>query len=290
MPDRILVVDDEADILSFVKKVLEREGFHVITAGDGDEALRRAEAEIPDVVLLDVVMPGKSGLEVCRILKSQAKTKHTPIVMFTSLGRDVDRKLAAEAGADGFFNKPCSSQDLTAQVKQYLEKARVEKFSRQLGVNHEKLTGKKILFEFDPSTPYERLVRDFIMESAAHTEPVIVLTKSGSAVQQVAQGERGVEVINIPPDLRLSPLLEKHRDGLLSIVYDNLTDLALSTDPQNAYKFAQNATGLLSDSRITVIFLFNPAAHEERDAYSLRGLFSSQVVYGKQGVTAIRIT
>ncbi len=98
MPDKILIVDDESDILDLAKVILEKNGFRVVNAYDGDEALVKAEAEMPDLVLLDVVMPGRSGLEICKILKTQVTTKHTPVVMFTVLGRDVDRKLGTEAG------------------------------------------------------------------------------------------------------------------------------------------------------------------------------------------------
>ena len=98
-----------------------------------------------------------------------------------------------------------------------------------------------------------------------------------------------MELIEATIDLMLSPIIEKHREGHLGLVYDNITDVALSTSAQAAYKFAQNAAELLADSRITAVFLFNPAAHDQKDAYSLRGLFSSQVAYGKQGITDIKI-
>lgn len=289
MHDRILIVDDETDILNLIKTILERQGFHVLTAVDGEEALLKAEAEIPDLVLLDLVLPSVSGLEVCRIIKSKAKTKLMPVVMLTTLGRDVDRKLTADAGADGHLTKPFTSHDLITEVTRHLEETRREKFSRQLGIAHEKLKGRKILLEFDPSTPYEKLVRDFVMESVAHAETVVVLTRGGSAIRKVVEGERGVELIDVQPDLMFSPLLDKHREGPLSIVYDSLTDLVLLTDAQSAYKFVQNSMTLLSDPRITVLSLFNPTAHEQRDVYSLRGLFSNQVVYGKEGISILRM-
>ncbi len=289
MPDKILVVDDEPDILNLAKTILEKKGLQTITASSGEEALQKAEDEMPDLILLDVVMPGKSGLEVCKILKDQAKTKHIPVVMFTALGRDVDRKLGAECGADGHFTKPFTPEALITEVEQHLEKARGEKFSGQLGIDHGKLMGKKILLEFDPSTTYDRLVRDFALECVAHNEAVVVLTKKGTAIGQALEGEKQVELFEMTPDLMLSPLLGKHQ-GSLSLVYDNLSDLALSTNIQTAYKYAQNAVGLLSNSRITALFLFNPAAHDQKDIYSLKGVFSSQVAYGKQGVTSVKIT
>lgn len=88
----------------------------------------------------------------------------------------------------------------------------------------------------------------------------------------------------------LSPTLERHSGQSLSLVYDSLTDLALSTNPQTSYKFASSAIQRLSDPKITAIFLVNPAAHDPKDTYSLKGLFSSQVSYGKQGIINVRIT
>jgi len=95
-------------------------------------------------ILLDLVMPGKSGLEVCKVLKGQPKTKHIPVVMFSTLGRDVDRKLSAEAGADGHFTKPFTPEGLTTEVRKHLDHTRAEKFSRRLGVEHGKPAGEKV--------------------------------------------------------------------------------------------------------------------------------------------------
>lgn len=290
MPDRILVVDDELDILNLVKMILSRRGYRVVTASNGDEALRLAEAEVPDLILLDLVMPGKSGLEVCKILKTQTKTKATPIVMFTALGRDIDKKLTAEAGSDAHFTKPFTHEALLAEVKAHVEKARAEKFSKQLGIAHEGLKGKKILLEFDPATLYERLVRDFVLECAFHSEKALVLTKKGSAVRQVLEGDGDVELIDLTPETMLSPVLEKYPSSAVSLVYDSLTDLVLSRDPRMAHEFTRNALELLAAPNITALFLLNPLAHESRDVSSLRGLFSTQLAYSKQGLTNVRIT
>lgn len=289
MPSKILVVDDEANILNLAKMILERGGYQVSVSSNGEEALQKAEAEMPDLVLLDIVMPGKSGLEVCKILKSQTRTRHIPLVMFTALGRDVDRKLAVEAGADGHFMKPFTSEQLLTEVKKYIELARKEKFSKQLGLGQNSLKGKKILFEFDPTTPYERLVRDFALECAVQGEAVVVITPSGSAVQQALKGDEGVEIVGLTPELMLSSITNKHADKPLDLVYDSLTDLALSVDSQTAYKFARKALELIAEPRITALFLLNSSAHEQRDIYSLKGLFSNQLVYGKQGITNVRV-
>jgi DNA-binding response OmpR family regulator len=111
------VADDEPDILNLAKLMLEKEGYLVSTASDGEETLQKAEAEMPDIILLDIVMPGKTGLEVCKILKAKHKTRNIPVVMFTVLGQDVDRKLAREAGCDGYFAKPFTLESLLTEVR-----------------------------------------------------------------------------------------------------------------------------------------------------------------------------
>ena len=103
-----------------MRTILEEEGFSVITASDGEEALMKADNELPDLIILDLMMPGKSGLEVCKILKSQSKTKHIPVVMATVLGREVDRTLTKEAGADAHFLKPFSAFALLTEVRRQL--------------------------------------------------------------------------------------------------------------------------------------------------------------------------
>jgi hypothetical protein len=210
--------------------------------------------------------------------------------MFTALGRDIDRKLTTEAGSNGHFIKPFTSEALLTEVKTHLDQARMNKFSRQLGFEHDKLRGKKILLEFDPSTRYDRFIRDFALESVSNNEAAIILTKKGSAVQRALEGETGVELIDLKTDLMLSPILEKHREGSLSLVYDSLTDLALSQKPQAAYMFAHSAISRLVSPTITALFLLNSEAHDSKEVYSLRGIFNDHVTYGKQGVTVTRAT
>jgi len=177
-----------------------------------------------------------------------------------------------------------------AGAKGYPERVRARRFSKQLGLDHSQLRGKKILLEFDSSAPYERLIKDFGLECTSENETVIVLTRRGSIIQKVFEGEESVKLVNLAPQTMLTPILNEHPKSPLSLVYDNLTDLVLSVGPQAAYKFVQNMLELLSEPRITAIFLLNTAAHEPKDANSLRGLFGNQVVYGKQGITNLRFS
>ena len=122
MPDRILIADDEPDLLNAAKIMLERGGYQVVEATNGDEALERAISENPDLIILDVVMPGKNGLEVCKILKEKPQTRSIPILIYTVLGREEEKKLSKEAGADGFLVKPFTPDDLVSIVKKHLER------------------------------------------------------------------------------------------------------------------------------------------------------------------------
>ena len=122
MPQKkILVADGESDIQNLAKIILERYGFQVILAADGVEALQKAENEIPDLILLDMELYVKNGFEVCKILKTQPKTKHIPVIMVSTLIRD-DRKID-ESGADGYIPKPFNTDELPTQIEKYLNKA-----------------------------------------------------------------------------------------------------------------------------------------------------------------------
>jgi hypothetical protein len=168
------------------------------------------------------------------------------------------------------------------------ERPRKAKFSGQLGIDHSTLTGRKILFEFDPSMPYQTAVRDFVLECTSNREAVLVLTPAGSVVEQALHGDENVKILNLTHDLMMSSILEDHRERPLNMVYDSLTDLALSADPRTAYRFALNALRQLSDPKVTAVFLLNPSAHEPKDVSSLRGLFSNQLLYGKEGLSSVK--
>jgi len=168
------------------------------------------------------------------------------------------------------------------------EQPRKAKFSGQFGIDHGTLIGRKILLEFDPSMPYQTVVKDFALECTSNKEAVIILTPAGSVVEQAVSGDEDVKIINLTHDLMVSSILEDYQERPLNMVYDSLTDLALSADPRTAYRFTLNALRQLSDPKVTVVFLLNPSAHEPKDVNSIRGLFSNQVVYGKEGMSSVK--
>lgn len=121
---RILVVDDEQDIIELLSYNLSREGFEVTTATDGEEALKKIRAKSFNLVILDLMMPGIQGMELCRILRNDPKTKDLPIIMLTAKTEEVDRILGLEMGADDYITKPFSPRELIARIKAVLRRSK----------------------------------------------------------------------------------------------------------------------------------------------------------------------
>jgi len=120
--EHVLVVDDEEDIQELVRYNLVRNGFDVTVVGTGEEALESARAKVPDLILLDLMLPGIDGLEVCTVLKHEQKTAHIPIVMLTARGEESDVVAGLELGADDYITKPFSPRVLVARVKAVLRR------------------------------------------------------------------------------------------------------------------------------------------------------------------------
>jgi DNA-binding response OmpR family regulator len=124
MPGRVLVVEDEPDISGLLTFHLEREGYQVVRARNGLDALQQVRARRPDLVLLDLMLPGIDGLEVCRQLRQDAATATLPVVMLTAKGEEVDRVLGLELGADDYIVKPFSPKEVVARVRAVLRRSR----------------------------------------------------------------------------------------------------------------------------------------------------------------------
>jgi len=120
--EKILIVDDEKPIVDSIKYTLYKEGFDVVVSYDGEDALEKAKKENPDLIILDIMLPKLSGLEVCRIIR---RTYNVPIIMLTAKGEDMDRVVGLELGADDYISKPFSMRELVARIKAVLRRAKI---------------------------------------------------------------------------------------------------------------------------------------------------------------------
>jgi CheY-like chemotaxis protein/MinD-like ATPase involved in chromosome partitioning or flagellar assembly len=124
MAEKILVVDDDLDTLRLVGMMLERQGFQILAASNGEQALAKARAELPDLILLDLMMPDIDGVEVARQLRADPQTRNILIIMFTAKGQTEDKIEGLDAGADDYITKPAQPRELIAHVKAVLKRSR----------------------------------------------------------------------------------------------------------------------------------------------------------------------
>ncbi len=119
---KILVVDDEKDLVDLLAYNLEKEGFQVLRAYDGEKALEIARSQSPGLMILDLMLPGIQGMDVCRKVRGDSRISNMPIIMLTARGEEIDRVLGLEIGADDFIAKPFSVRELIARVRAVLRR------------------------------------------------------------------------------------------------------------------------------------------------------------------------
>jgi two-component system, OmpR family, phosphate regulon response regulator PhoB len=126
----ILIVDDERDLLSLVDFNLRQAGFETLLAASGEQALAHLRRRVPDLVLLDLMLPDLPGTEICRRIKGDPRTRHVPVVMLTAKGEEVDRVVGFEVGADDYVTKPFSVRELVLRVRAVLRRAPIARGER----------------------------------------------------------------------------------------------------------------------------------------------------------------
>jgi len=122
MKEKILIVDDEKDIVKMLDYNFRKEGYRTISASDGEDALDAALRESPNIIILDLMLPGIDGLEVCKTLRKESKTAYIPIIMLTAKTQETDKIIGLELGADDYVTKPFSPRELVARVKAILRR------------------------------------------------------------------------------------------------------------------------------------------------------------------------
>ncbi len=120
--ESVLLIEDEKNILELLVYTFEKEGFRVYSASRGDEGLEKARKHQPSIILLDLMLPGMDGLDVCKALRQNAVTAATPVIMLTARGEEIDKIVGLELGADDYVTKPFSPRELTARVKAVLRR------------------------------------------------------------------------------------------------------------------------------------------------------------------------
>jgi len=277
---KILIVDDEDSVQKLLSVALESLGYTTLVAENGDDAVVLAQRERPDLVLMDVVMPGISGFEACKRLKSDPRTWWIPVIILSALDREVDHELGSSAGADGYITKPIRLSALRSIVERQLEASSTSRFSRRLKVDfRDRVLGRKILFEFDPTTDYEILVKDFISEAQDNGLKVIVLNFS-EFFPFKADSFDLIDMRRMDQSRSfLTNLLEQYSLKPLGIIAFTLTDLLLIKGFKYSYHFVREALLLLDKNGVTALYLLAPKAHEEREVTSFRTLFKTQMRY-----------
>jgi len=180
---RILVVEDDPNIRELLEYNLKKEGFEVKTAEDGEKGLEEIETKWPDLVILDLMIPYRDGLEICRIMRSKRELAHIPVIILTAKGEEIDRVLGLEMGADDYVTKPFSTREIIARVKALFRRVHaIEKNEEGILIrgsltinleNYEVVLGDKKI-DFTPkefqllyllaSRPGKVFTRDFLLE------------------------------------------------------------------------------------------------------------------------------
>ena len=124
MKETILIVEDEKDIVKMLDYNLKKEGYKTLVAHDGEDALDMANTKHPDLILLDLMLPGLDGLEVCKELKSERKTSAIPVIMLTAKAQESDKVVGLELGADDYVTKPFDHDDLLQKINKLLNSSK----------------------------------------------------------------------------------------------------------------------------------------------------------------------
>ena len=204
---KILIVDDEKNIVEAVRYNLDKEGFRTVVAYDGAKALEAARRELPDLILLDLMLPEMDGLELCRILKHDPHTRSVPIIMLTVKSGETDKVLGLEMGADDYVTKPFSPRELIARVKAILRRAhapvpaevfQIEELRVDWGKHLVLLKGKSV----------ELTSKEFALLKALIEAKGRVLSRD-ALLDRVWGYERAIEIETRTVDLHVSQLRRK---------------------------------------------------------------------------------
>ncbi len=175
--ENILIVDDEEDVLELVRYNLDKNGYKSQTATSGEEAIEKAHAKLPELIILDIMLPGIDGLETCRRLKKDPKTEKIPIIMLTAKGEESDIITGLEIGADDYITKPFSPKVLIARVRRILHRAIARDLEREAIKIHELVIDPSRREVLAKNKPVELTFTEFNILYAIAKRPGLVFTR-----------------------------------------------------------------------------------------------------------------
>ena len=189
---KILIIEDESDVSDLLEMGLRKAGFKTSAATDGATGLQKARDDRPDFIILDLMLPKMSGLEVCRILKGDAATSHIPILMLTAKAEEIDRIVGLEFGADDYVTKPFSPREVTLRIRAILRRGEKQEETLQAGsivIDPARLnTRDSMMAEIDAMIDW--------VKSAAPSDPELPVLVAGEP-ERIARAQRlakGIEV------------------------------------------------------------------------------------------------
>ncbi len=204
---KILIVDDEKNIVEAVKYSLEKEGFRTLIAHDGRKALEVARRELPDLIVLDWMLPEIDGLETCRLLKQESTTKTIPVMMLTVRSTETDKVLGLEMGADDYVTKPFSPRELVARIKAILRRATSSETEEVFQIDELRVDWGKHLVMLK-GKPVELTTKEFELLKALIEAKGRVLNRE-VLLERVWGYERSIEIETRTVDLHISQLRKK---------------------------------------------------------------------------------
>ena len=199
---RILVVDNEPQNIRLLQIRLQADGYTVLPANSGQEALEVVQAEAPDLILLDIMMPGMNGFEVCQQIRADESTQFIPVVMVTALAEKEDRIKAIEAGADDFISKPFDSHEVLARVRSLVRIKRyhdaLEQANRELKIHNERLDKElQMASEIQDSLMPQGITDLLGFRIVSHYTPAVVVGGDFFDLWEVERGRLGVFISDV---------------------------------------------------------------------------------------------
>ena len=208
MNARILIVEDEEPLTMLLRYNLEAEGYEVETSGRGDEADTRLKESTPDLIVLDWMLPGLSGIELCRRLRARPETRQLPIIMLTARGEESEKVRGLATGADDYIVKPFSVPELLARVRALLRRANPERVATVLNIGDIELDREKKRVSRNGRPvdlgPTEYRLLEFLMEISISTNGPSTCMSAGCAKQSTAAKERIRSAPSAAPVTRLT--------------------------------------------------------------------------------------